>query len=112
MFSWFLKKKKTSGSELHSGSSDWSFLATDIHSHLIPGIDDGAQTMEDSIAMIRALKDMGFSSIVTTPHIKFDHFPNTTETIQNGLRELHLALKDNRIDIPVRAAAEYYIDDH
>ena len=115
MFSWFLKKKeKNTDSRQHSIDSggDWSFLNTDIHSHLVPGIDDGAQTIEDSLTMIRALKDMGFKSLVTTPHIKFDHYPNTSETIQNGLAQLHRALRENHIDMPIRAAAEYYIDDH
>jgi protein-tyrosine phosphatase len=115
MFSLFNKKKEKNTDSLpqqHSNSSDWSFLNTDIHSHFIPGIDDGAQTIEDSLNMIRAMKDMGFKSLVTTPHIKFDHYPNTTETIQNGLAQLHRALIENHIDMPIRAAAEYYIDDH
>lgn len=111
MFSWF-RKKDSQPPTTSPAHTDYSFLVTDMHSHFIPGIDDGAQTIEDSIALIRAMKDMGFTSLVTTPHIKFDHYPNTTETIQNGLRQLHQALKENNIDIPIKAAAEYYIDDH
>lgn len=113
MLSWFSKNKKEREKESSMPTpTDWSFIGTDIHSHYIPGIDDGAQTIEDSLAMIRAMKEMGFSSLVTTPHIKFDHYPNTTEIIQNGLKELHRALIENHIDMPIRAAAEYYIDDH
>lgn len=110
MFSFF--KKKDTAKDNGPVSGDYSFLHTDIHSHFVPGVDDGAQTIEDSIALIRAMKEMGFKNIVTTPHIKFDHYPNTRETIETGLRQLHQALKDNNIDIPVKAAAEYYIDDH
>lgn len=92
--------------------SDWSFLGTDIHSHFVPGIDDGAQTVEDSVNLIRQMQDMGYRSIVTTPHIKYDHFPNTRNTILTGLQQLHHALEEQGITIPVKAAAEYYIDDH
>jgi tyrosine-protein phosphatase YwqE len=112
MFSWFLKKNKKSTADHDAPVTNWSFLRTDIHSHFIPGIDDGAQTIDDSLNLITAMRDMGFRSLVTTPHIKFDHYPNTRETIETGLRELRQALKANHIDIPIKAAAEYYIDDH
>jgi tyrosine-protein phosphatase YwqE len=106
----FKKKENTSSGNL--GNRSFAFLKTDIHSHLVPGIDDGAQTVEDSIALIKRIMAMGFTSIVTSPHIKSDHYPNSTETITNGLRELHAALKAEGLDIPVKAAAEYYIDEH
>lgn len=89
----------------------FAFLGTDIHSHLIPGIDDGAKTLEDSIRYIEQLQKLGFRNIVTTPHIKWGHFQNTRETISWGLNQLNKALEAKGIDISVRAAAEYYIDD-
>mgnify|MGYP003575862666 CR=1 FL=1 len=91
---------------------DFSFLGTDIHSHFIPGIDDGAQTVEDSIELITRLQNLGYQRIVTTPHIKVDHYPNTSAIIRNGLEEVKEALAERGMDIPVHAAAEYYIDDH
>lgn len=91
---------------------DWSFLNTDIHSHFIPGIDDGAQTIEDSITLIREMQSMGFKNIITTPHIKFDHYPNTRLIIEQGLHTLRQALVENNIEMPVKAAAEYFVDDH
>src|SRR4051812_2996293 len=90
----------------------FSKIGVDIHSHLIPGIDDGAQTVDDSIAMIEKLMEIGFTSAITTPHIKYDHYPNSSEIISKGLQTLHLALKERNINFPVKAAAEYYIDDH
>lgn len=110
----FGKSNKHSSGEGHGVRkvADWSFLGTDIHSHLIPGIDDGAQTVDDSIELIRRMQALGYKSLVTTPHIKSDHFPNTSVGILHGLDILHNALKDNGIYMPVRAAAEYYIDDH
>src|SRR5690242_17885218 len=111
MFSLFSRKKKDEETPI-TPAKDLSFLVTDIHSHFIPGIDDGAQTIDDSIALVQAMKEMGYQSIITTPHIKFDHYPNTTEIIQNGLQELHRALAERHIDMKVKAAAEYFIDDH
>jgi hypothetical protein len=54
-------------------------LGTDMHSHLIPGIDDGAKTIEDSITLIRELHGLGFRKLITTPHIMSDYFRNSTE---------------------------------
>jgi tyrosine-protein phosphatase YwqE len=114
MFSkWFgTKKQGDSAEEQDAQPADCSFLATDLHSHFIPGIDDGAQTIEESIEMIRRLIGLGYKSIITTPHINYDHYPNTSEGILKGLQELHLALQEQGIKIPVRAAAEYFIDDY
>jgi tyrosine-protein phosphatase YwqE len=108
----FGKKKdaETAPTSLPAGS--WAFLGTDMHSHLIPGIDDGAQTLDDSIQLIERLKGMGYRSLITTPHVKFDHYPNTSAVIQQGLQDLKKALVERGVDMPIKAAAEYYIDDH
>ena len=91
-------------------SADLSVLKVDMHSHLIPGIDDGAKTIEDSIALIRALKALGYKKLVTTPHIMSDFYKNTPEIIEGGLIEVQEALKREHIDIELEAAAEYYLD--
>lgn len=105
-------KQETDKAPGEAHSRNWSFLGTDMHSHMIPGIDDGAQTIEDSISLIEKCRDMGFSSLITTPHIKSDHYPNTAVIIQQGLHLLKQALAEKGIVMPVKAAAEYYIDDH
>ena len=64
---------------------DISRLKVDIHSHLIPGIDDGAQDMDQSIAMLNKFQSMGFQKIVTTPHVMTDSFLNTNEIIYENL---------------------------
>lgn len=89
----------------------YAFLGTDMHSHLLPGIDDGAQTIDDSLKLIKALMAMGYKNFITTPHIKSDIYPNTAATIHAALHELQQALTANGIDVPIQAAAEYYIDD-
>lgn len=109
------KNKKEEITEAYDGSplvDDFSFLGTDMHSHFIPGIDDGAQTVEDSITLIKGMKEMGYSKIVTTPHIKVDSYPNTPKTINAGLEKLKAAMKEQGVEMPIHAAAEYFIDDY
>jgi protein-tyrosine phosphatase len=85
-------------------------LGTDVHSHFIPGIDDGAQTIEDSVALIRTFYEAGYKKVITTPHIMSDAYRNTPEIILGGLEKVRVALHENNIPIAVEAAAEYYID--
>jgi protein-tyrosine phosphatase len=105
------KKSKIPSSTALGSDANWSFLKTDMHSHLIPGIDDGAQTIEDSIALVKEFIELGYESVVTTPHIKSDYYPNDAAIINNGLNELRQALNDQGIHFPVKAAAEYYVDE-
>jgi tyrosine-protein phosphatase YwqE len=91
--------------------SDFSSVITDIHNHLIPGIDDGVKTLDESLLMIRGLADLGFKKIVTTPHIMSDYFKNTPEIIKEGLEKVRSAIKYEGIDITIDAAAEYYLDE-
>jgi tyrosine-protein phosphatase YwqE len=91
--------------------ADYSSLGIDMHSHLIPGIDDGAKTIEDSIELIKNLHKLGFSKFYTTPHIMSDYFRNTPENILAGLEEVRAAVKNEGIPVEIFAAAEYYVDD-
>ncbi|MCW3123619.1 MAG: hypothetical protein JWQ38_3111 [Flavipsychrobacter sp.] len=91
--------------------ANWAFLGADMHSHFLPGIDDGAKTVEDSLTLIKAMIGMGYKQIITTPHVMIDYYPNTTQTIQAALQQVKDAMAANNINIPIRAAAEYYIDE-
>mgnify|MGYP000135566548 CR=1 FL=1 len=90
---------------------DLNVLKVDMHSHLIPGIDDGAPDVETAVNLVKRFIEMGYEKIVTTPHIMSDHYKNTPETISNGLEALRAGLKEAGIKIPIEAAAEYYLDD-
>lgn len=90
---------------------DLSDIGVDMHSHLIPGVDDGAQTMDHAIGMILRFKDLGYRKLITTPHIMSDHYKNTPEIINQGLEQLKSELDQMKIDIEVEAAAEYYTDE-
>lgn len=93
-----------------SADADLSVLHTDVHSHFLPGLDDGAKTMEDSLNLIRGMKELGYKKLVTTPHIMGDYYQNSPETILPALDKVREALQKERIDIELDAAAEYYLD--
>jgi len=54
-----------------------SWFNTDMHSHFLPGVDDGARTMEESLAMLSKMQEFGYQKCIITPHIKMDMYPNT-----------------------------------
>lgn len=89
---------------------NFSLLRVDMHSHLIPGIDDGAENIEKSLSLINGLIGLGYKGLVTTPHIMSDFYKNTPEIIQSGLEEVRATLKKHDLKISIDAAAEYYID--
>lgn len=88
------------------------FYNTDIHSHLVPGIDDGSGDVQTSVALIRHMKDWGITRILTTPHVTQDTFENTPEIISNAFGSLKKAIKENNIDIDIIHSAEYRLDDY
>lgn len=100
MFSFFSKR----------GSPNPAALLSDIHSHLLPGIDDGVRDFEEALQVVSQLKDLGYQKLVTTPHIMSDTYRNDAAIIGGRLKELMLFLSENRIEIKIEAAAEYYFD--
>ena len=86
-------------------------LKVDLHSHLIPGIDDGSQSMEESLLLLKGMEKLGYEKVITTPHIMLDAYKNTSETIRNGLKTLQESAAKEGIEIEIEAAAEYYLDD-
>ncbi len=92
-------------------AADISSLQVDLHSHLIPGIDDGSQSLEDSMEMLRRFRELGYRKVITTPHVMSDFYKNTPEIILSGLETLRGAIKAQKLDIEIEASAEYYLDD-
>lgn len=81
-------------------------MKLDFHSHILPGLDDGATDIEDAVAMVSAMKDWGFERITCTPHIT-NKFRNTPETIKRAFEELQEALYVRNIEVDMRMSAEY-----
>jgi tyrosine-protein phosphatase YwqE len=102
-FSFFKKKENLTPADL-------SQLQVDIHSHLIPGIDDGAKTIEDSIRLLQRFAELGFKKVITTPHVMSDFYRNTPDIILSGLNKLKNELAKQNFSITIEAAAEYYLD--
>jgi len=107
----FFKRFTTSSASDSLDVADLSSLGADMHSHLIPGIDDGAKTIEESLALITFLYNHGYTRLITTPHVMSDYFRNTPETILGGLQQVREAVKEAGIPVEIKAAAEYYVDD-
>lgn len=83
-----------------------------MHSHLLPGIDDGAPDLETSLQLIRGMSAMGYSKLITTPHVMWDMYKNTREIILDKLGLLQSAVKKEGLNIEIHAAAEYFLDDY
>jgi tyrosine-protein phosphatase YwqE len=82
----------------------------DIHSHLLPGIDDGAKTIEDTISLMQQMKAIGFENIITTPHIITNVWDNTESSIEKKHEETTNTIKNKNIDATFSFAAEYMMD--
>ena len=82
-----------------------------MHSHLLPGLDDGAADLQASLKLIRSLHEMGFKKFWCTPHIMSDFYRNDASSIMPALESVREALKAEGIPVEVYAAAEYYLDD-
>lgn len=98
----FLKKKSR-----YTSLPIW----VDIHSHLLPGLDDGVKSIEESMYILNILQKIGYQKVITTPHVMHDHYPNSSEDIISRLYEVRKALKSHKINIKIDAAAEYYLDE-
>ena len=86
-------------------------LKVDLHSHLIPGIDDGAKCMDESLELLRGLAELGYQKVITTPHIMCDMYGNSSRRVTEGLHALREAAHSDGIVLEIDAAAEYYLDE-
>lgn len=102
MFSIFRRKSPA--------APDLSAIGTDMHSHLLPGIDDGSPDPATSLELLRGLQELGFRKFITTPHVLWDLYPNTDSSIEAAMGSLSQA--SGAAVLPLHAAAEYMLDDH
>ena len=86
-------------------------LRVDIHSHLIPGIDDGAPTMDHSIGMIRKFQELGYQKLIMTPHVMSGVYDNSSETIRSAFHELKTTIQSLGIEMELEVSAEYFLDE-
>lgn len=105
MFSIFKKQVSTF-------ASDYFPIVTDIHSHILPGIDDGSPDIETSLILIEGLMKLGVTHSIATPHIIGDLYRNNQDTINTALNNLRNALAEKQINFKINAAAEYMLDSY
>jgi len=86
-------------------------IKVELHSHLIHAVDDGVQTLDESLEVFKFFKSMGYRKVITTPHIMSDFYKNGAHNLLPKLDELKEHLLKNEIDMEVEVAAEYMIDD-
>jgi protein-tyrosine phosphatase len=103
MFSFFKKKPK---------ESVFKTLQADMHSHLIPGIDDGCPDLTTSLNFLTNLQELGYQKVITTPHILSGLYNNNTAIILEGLKNLQQNANSQGLTIQIEAAAEYFVDRH
>ncbi|RQO65687.1 histidinol phosphatase [Pedobacter sp. KBW01] len=101
MFNFFNKKNKI---------TDISWLGIDMHSHILPGIDDGSPDIATSVRFVKSLSELGFEQLIATPHILKELYPNTLESISKAKIDLQIALNQANITTKLNAGAEYMVD--
>ena len=97
-----------SGTELAIGEA----LHIDVHSHIVPGVDDGSSTIEESLELIERLVNMGYRGAVVTPHIHSDIYPNNLLTLVPAFEQLQQAVAARWPEFALQLAAEYFLDEH
>lgn len=101
MFDFFHKKSKP----------EKLWFSTDIHCHVLPGIDDGSPDVETSVEMVGRMQQWGIERIFASPHVTYGTFPNTVETVGAACAELQQALDSRGNTVKLGNSAEYRIDD-
>jgi len=104
----FFKKKEKAEKEI---TFNYESVAVDMHSHVLPGIDDGAQNVDESVYLVKQMVALGIKKIIATPHIMIDFYRNTPETINAALETLRAELKKQGVEVQVEAGAEHYFDE-
>ena len=102
MFKFFSKKSEEAAK---------LFFKTDIHSHVVPGIDDGSPSVERSLELIGRMQNWGLEKLIVTPHVTQDTFENTPEIISEAYGKLQAGLQESGIEIEMDYSAEYRIDE-
>ena len=100
----FLSKKKKTDYKL--------FYDTEVHCHILPGIDDGSPDVATSVELVKQMKELGIRRIITTSHVTESTFENTPETIQAAYNQLRTALDAEGIEMEIRPSAEYRMDEY
>ena len=112
MFNLFSKKKTGGIAGSSAVIAGMLPVSVDMHSHILPGIDDGSPDVETSLLLVKGLYDLGIRKCIATPHIIGDLYRNNDETIEPALYKLQQACTAAALPMQISAAAEYMLDDY
>lgn len=102
-----------SGIKSFMENRDLSFLKTDFHSHLLPGVDDGAKTFDDSLQLIKGVMALGIEQIITSPHLHFYSYPqNTSDSLQKAFDIFYESITKELPQLNISLGAEHMLDDN
>ena len=82
----------------------------DLHTHILPGLDDGSRDIQQSLAMAQVAYNDGIHTIVATPHVLKGVFANSRDKILSAVALLNQTLKENNIKVNILPGAEYYLE--
>lgn len=100
MFNFFKKK-----------ANNKLFYSTEVHCHIMPGVDHGATDVQNGLELMRAEMDMGITNLIFTPHVTKSTFENTPDTILPAFDTFKKAITENGINAKVSVSAEYRLDE-
>ena len=87
------------------------FWQVDMHSHLVPDVDDGVSSSEQALVCLKQLADWGIQKVVTTPHVSRDWYPNESGRLRAEQVNLQALADENNLGLTVEVAAEYLLDE-
>ena len=101
----FFFKKKENATFVDIG------LTADVHSHILPGVDDGSPNPEESVSILTELHRIGVRKALLTPHVSLALFPNTAADLRARFDAFTAALPDELKDMELHLASEYMVDE-
>jgi len=110
MFKFWRSGTREQVEQIAEADRNWQFLAADMHAHFLPGLDDGAQNLDQTVALIEEMQRKGFEKMVATPHINEDIYRNNRAIIEKALDTVREEMARREINVEINAAAEYMID--
>lgn len=109
-FTWAWVKSHFGPAEPMMHTAKSCFWQTDLHSHLIPGVDDGVETIDQAMDCLRGLAERGIQKVITTPHINKEQYPNNETVLTEACEKLREQADKEQLSIQIEVAAEYMLD--
>jgi tyrosine-protein phosphatase YwqE len=87
------------------------YWKVDLHSHLLPSMDDGVHNLDETLICLKQLVEWGIQKVITTPHVSRDWYPNDPSAILQNLTAVRDLIAEHQLPLTIDVAAEYLLDD-